>query len=95
MGNGKLNGKQAAWARLIVLVVLVVNQSLTLFGWNPLPWSGEEVYAGVSSLLLAAQGVYTWYRNNNTTKEAIEVQTQLDKKKEAKKERKKAKKGAK
>lgn len=76
------NGKKAAVARLVVLVILVVNQFLaTVFGWNPLPFTEEEIYAGVSAVLMAAQGIYVWYRNNNVTDEAQEAQKVLDAKK--------------
>ena len=78
--------KQAI-VRLAVLFVLFVNQALVMFGWNPLPFSEEEIYAGLSALATAVQAVYVWYRNNNVTKEAEEAQKVLD----AKKQRKKAK----
>ena len=78
--------KQAI-VRLAVLFVLFVNQALVMFGWNPLPFSEEEIYAGLSALATAIQAVYVWYRNNNVTKEAEEAQKVLD----AKKQRKKAK----
>lgn len=76
--------KQAV-VRLAVLFVLFVNQALVMFGWNPLPFSEEEIYAGLSALATAIQAVYVWYRNNNVTKEAEEAQKVLDELKERKK----------
>lgn len=76
--------KQAI-VRLAVLFVLFVNQALVMFGWNPLPFSEEEIYAGLSALATAIQAVYVWYRNNNVTKEAEEAQKVLDELKERKK----------
>lgn len=76
--------KQAI-VRLAVLFVLFVNQALVMFGWNPLPFSEEEIYAGLSALATAIQAVYVWYRNNNVTKEAEEAQKVLDGLKERKK----------
>ncbi|GAQ18044.1 SPP1 family holin [Oceanobacillus picturae] len=61
---------KAAITRLIVLVVLLVNQALVTFGWNPLPFSEEEVYEGVSSVATVVVAVYTWWKNNNVTKKA-------------------------
>lgn len=76
------NNAQAAFTRLAVLVILVINQFLaTVFGWNPLPFSEEEIYAGVSSLFVAVQSVYVWWRNNNVTEEAQEAQKVLERKK--------------
>lgn len=76
--------KQAI-VRLAVLFVLFVNQALVMFGWNPLPFSEEEIYAGLSALATAVQAVYVWYRNNNVSKEAEEAQKVLDELKEQKK----------
>lgn len=76
------NNAQAAFTRLAVLVILVINQFLvTVFGWNPLPFSEEEIYAGVSALATAAQSVYVWWKNNNVTEEAQEAQKVLERKK--------------
>ena len=83
------NGKQAAIVRLIVLVVLVVNQALVTIGWNPLPFSEEEIFEGVSSVATAVVAVWTWYRNNNITDEAEETDKIMRAKKRAKKKRKK------
>lgn len=69
---------QAALIRLAVLFVLFVNQALIMFGWNPIPFSEEEIFAGLSALATAAQTVYVWYRNNNVTEEAQEAQKVLD-----------------
>lgn len=80
-----MNGFQAAIVRLAVLAVLFANQALIVFGWNPLPFSEEELFAFFSTLALAAQSLWTWHKNNNVTKEAQSAQRILDAKK-AKKE---------
>lgn len=81
----KFNDKKVAFIRLSVLVILVINQFLaSVLGWNPLPFSEEEIYAGVSATFVAAQSIYVWYRNNNVTKEAEEAQEVLDELKEKK-----------
>ena len=76
--------KQAI-VRLIVLVILLINQTLITLGWSPLPFSEEQIYEAVSSVAVVGMAIYTWYRNNNITKEAQEVQKLLDKKKSQKK----------
>ena len=77
---------KTAITRLVVLAVLLVNQTLITLGWSPLPFSEEEIYEGVSAAATALMAIYTWYRNNNVSKEAQEAQKILD----AKKGRKKA-----
>ena len=76
--------KQAI-VRLIVLVILLINQTLITLGWSPLPFSEEQIYEAVSSVALVVTAVYTWYKNNNVTKEAQETQILLDYKKAKKK----------
>lgn len=63
--------------RLIVLVVLLINQTLITLGWSPLPFSEEQIYEGVSSAALVVTAVYTWWKNNSVTKEANEADKYL------------------
>jgi len=84
----KRNGAQMAITRLIVLIVLVVNQSLVMFGWNPLPFSEEEIFEGVSAVATAVAAIWTWYKNNNITPEAEEADKILQSKKRTKKRNK-------
>ena len=59
-----------AFIRLAVLVILLINQTLMVLGWSPLPFSEEQIYEGVSSVALVVIAVWTWYKNNDTTDEA-------------------------
>ena len=61
---------QAAITRLAVLVILLVNQTLITFGWNPLPFSEEQIYEGVSAVATVLVAVWAWWKNNNVTKKA-------------------------
>lgn len=61
---------KAAVIRLIVLVVLLLNQTLVTLGYNPLPFSEQDVFEAVSSIALVITAIYTWYINNDVTKEA-------------------------
>lgn len=74
------NNKTAGIVRLVVLIILLANQALVSFGYNPLPFSEEQVYEGVSTIALTASAIYTWYRNNNVTKAAEEAQVVLERK---------------
>lgn len=62
--------KQAI-TRLAVLVILLINQALITLGWNPLPFSEEQVYEAVSSVAMVVVAIWTWWKNNNVTKKAI------------------------
>ena len=80
MANPK-NNKRAGRVRLAVLVILLANQALVSFGYNPLPFSEEQIYGGVSSVALALSAIYAWYRNNNMTRKAEQAQLDLESKK--------------
>lgn len=54
--------------RLVVLGILLLNQALIVFGYNPLPFSEEEIYQAVSSVATAVMAIYTWYKDNPVTK---------------------------
>lgn len=69
---------QKAITRLVVLLILLANQFLVTFGWNPLPFSEEQIYEAVSVVATVVMAIYTWYKNNNVTKEAEQAQKQLD-----------------
>lgn len=66
-----MNNKTMAITRLIVLLVLLLNQALVTLGYNPLPFSDEQVYEAVSSVLTVIVAIYTWYKNNDTTDAAV------------------------
>lgn len=83
MANPK-NNKTAGIIRLVVLLILLVNQTLISFGYNPLPFSEEQIYEGVSTVALVVSALYSTYRNTNLTTEAEEAQVVLERKKERK-----------
>ena len=74
--------KQAI-VRLVVLVILLVNQTLITLGWNPLPFSEEQIYEAISSVATVAMAVWAWWKNNSVTKEAQEADVILREMKEA------------
>lgn len=75
------NQKVAAIVRLMVLLYAVLNSVLLMFGINPLPFTEEEVSAGITAVLAVVASVLAWWKNNNITKAAQESQRQLDSKK--------------
>lgn len=73
-----------AIVNLVVLAILLVNQALIIFGYNPLPFSEEQIFEGISTLATVIVTLYTYYKNNNITKEAQQAQEFLDELKQAK-----------
>lgn len=61
--------KQAI-VRLIVLAIVLINQALVVAGWNPLPFSEEQIYEAVSTVATVVIALWAWWKNNSITKEA-------------------------
>lgn len=70
--------KQAI-VRLVVLVILLINQLLITYGWNPLPFSEEVIFEVVSGIATTLVILYAWWKNNSITKEAQEADKYLKK----------------
>lgn len=66
-----MNVKKSTIIRSIVLAVALINQVVTLFGANPLPFSDEQVYEGVTAIFTVASSIWAWWENNSFTKAAI------------------------
>lgn len=58
-------------ARTIVLVVALVNQVLTMYGKNPLPFSDDEIYMAITTVFTVAATAIAWWKNNSFTQAAI------------------------
>lgn len=59
--------------RTVVLIVALINMALTSFGKNPLPFSDDEVYSGVSAVITVVAALVAWWKNNSFTLKAIEA----------------------
>ncbi len=57
--------------RTIILAIALLNQVLTAAGKNPLPFSDEEIYEGLTLALTVGSTVWAWWKNNSFTKNAI------------------------
>lgn len=57
--------------RTIILVIALVNQVLTAAGKNPLPFSDEEIYTGLTLLFTVCATAWAWWKNNSFTKNAV------------------------
>ena len=72
------NVKIGTIVRLIVMILSMVNMLLTVNGKNPLPWSEDEMYIGLSQVAAILATVWTWWKNNSFTKEAIKADEYLE-----------------
>lgn len=59
--------------RTVVLIIALINMVLTSFGKNPLPFSDDEVYSGVSAVVTVVAALVAWWKNNSFTLKAIEA----------------------
>mgnify|MGYP001397349814 CR=1 FL=1 len=59
--------------RTIVLIVMLLNQILAVFGKSPLPFSDEQVDTFVSTVLTAVSALWAWWKNNSFTKAALKA----------------------
>ncbi len=57
-------------ARFVALAIVLINSILTMFNVNPIPFSQEEAYGIVSTVLTCGVAIYTAWKNNSVTKEA-------------------------
>lgn len=62
-------GKYAPFIRLIVMGISFVATGLTtMFGWEPLPFTDEQMNQGLMLVLSVGLAIYNWYKNNAVTK---------------------------
>lgn len=64
--------------RTVVIILVLLNQILVLSGLNPLPFSEEQLYGGVTAVMTVGATLLAYWKNNNITKEAKEAQEYLD-----------------
>ena len=70
--------------RTIILIIALINQILTVFNINPLPFSNEEIYTVVSTIVTTVASIWAWWKNNSITKNAIAADQYLKELKEGK-----------
>lgn len=68
------NNMAMAITRLIITGILFINAMLTMAGKNPIPIDETAVGVFISSLLSAVTILWSWWKNNNITKNALKAQ---------------------
>lgn len=53
--------------RTVTLLVALLNLVLTTFGKNPLPFSDQQVYTALSTLVTVGAALAAWWKNNSFT----------------------------
>lgn len=71
-------------ARTVALALVLANQIIVMFGGSALPWTQDEMYAGVSAALTVVVSIWTWWKNNSFTDAAIEADEGIKAAKQAK-----------
>ena len=65
--------------RVIVLLLALINQSLTAMGKSPLPFEDETITELISAIFTIIAAVWAWWKNNSFTYAAIEADEVLKK----------------
>lgn len=65
------NVKKETLIRTIITAISMLNMILTMTGKNPLPFSEDELYIGLSAVAGLMSTVWSWWKNNSFSPEAI------------------------
>lgn len=77
---------KATIIRTIVLAVALLNQTLVLAGYSPLPFDDAQVEAAVTALFTVGAALWAWWKNNSFTEEARTADGLLHRLKEIKRD---------
>ena len=58
----------------VVVLIVMLNTILTMLGWNPIPYSEEEIYIGVSAVATVISTIYIWWKDNNLKNKVVEAE---------------------
>ena len=59
--------------RTVVLALALINQTLTALGKNPLPIAGNDVYEFLTLAVTIGAAIWSWWKNNSFTKNALQA----------------------
>ena len=78
MNEDKLTVKTQTVIRTICLIIALINQLLILCGKGRIPFTEDEIYQIVSYIVLGVIALWTWWKNNSFTQDAIAADIYLD-----------------
>lgn len=64
--------------RTVVLIIALVNQVLTVCGYSVLPITDDQVAELLSLILTIGASLWSWWKNNSFTQNAIEADEILE-----------------
>ena len=59
--------------RTVITFVALLNSVLVMCNKNPLPYSETQLYAALSGIMSVLSTLWSWWKNNSFTQEAIEA----------------------
>lgn len=68
---------KATIVRTVILALALINQLLSIGGMSPLPIESEELSQWLSWSLTVAASLWSWWKNNSFTKNAIKADETL------------------
>lgn len=68
--------------RTVIFIFALTNQFLTNRGFNPFPFSEEQLYVVLTDFFTLGAGIWVWWKNNSVTPEARKADEYLAKLKE-------------
>lgn len=72
-----MNIKKETIIRTVILIVALINQGLTVAGVSLLPISDEQITEFLSLGLTIGASLWSWWKNNSFTADAIEADAYL------------------
>lgn len=63
--------KKETWIRTIITFIALVNSVLIMLNKNPLPYSEDEMYVGISGIFTVLTTLWSWWKNNSFTAPAL------------------------
>lgn len=74
------NVAKSTWVRMISLLIILINLvSVSVFHHQLIPFTDDQVYTGVSTLLTVIVGFWAAWKNNSFTKKAQQADQLLKK----------------
>lgn len=77
--------KKETWIRTIITFIALVNSVLIMLNKNPLPYSEDEMYVGISGIFTVLTTLWSWWKNNSFSYPAIKADEYMRRQKEYRK----------